>query len=134
MLLILPRLIERLVDAEARRLLARRELLEGLEEHADQSLGRHEEEHAVGSPLLVEHGRVFAGPLERVTPQVEERRETQPNERLLPDSEAVRALLHEVDLPVLVAQRHQVAVVAPVEEALAGIVSYLPLQERQQVV
>ena len=98
-------------------------------------LRRHEQERAVGHPLVVEHGRVLVAALERIAAQVVELRDAQRDERLLPDAQARGALLHERGpSSCSYAQRHQVAVVAPVEEALARILLHLALQERQQVV
>src|SRR5262245_26548494 len=105
-----------IVNAEAARSLAWWELLESLEEFAHKSLGRYQQEHAVGRPLLVKHRRVFVAPLEWVAPQIEEFREAQGDEGLLPDTHSLGALFHEMELPVLVPHRHQVAVVAPVKE------------------
>ena len=62
---------------------------------------------------------LVVGRLEGVGAQVEDLRQTQRHERLLPDVEAVRALLGEDDLPLVVAQRHQRAVVVEVEELVA---------------
>jgi hypothetical protein len=67
-LLALPCLLQRLVDAEAGWLLARREFLECLEELADDGLGRSQQKGAVGHPLVVEHAPVFVAPLEGIAP------------------------------------------------------------------
>ena len=59
----------------------------------DDRLRRHEQERAVDHPLVVEQLDVFVAALERIAAQVEELRDAQRDERLLPDLEAVRALL-----------------------------------------
>src|SRR5262245_31079708 len=46
-------LVDHLVEAEARRLLSRREFLEGAEELADRSLRRHEQIDAAEHPVVV---------------------------------------------------------------------------------
>ena len=93
------------IDAEAARLLAGRELLEGGKELSDVLLRRHEQEGALYAPTLVIHALVVGG-LEGVRAQVEELREAQRHERVLPDVEAVRrgqmfVAVAEVILPEL---------------------------------
>src|SRR6266850_6397020 len=122
-----------LFNAEAGRLLARREFLEARDPLADEYLSRHEQEDTSGVPVDIVRG-VVLGFLEGVAPQVEEERHSQLDEGLGPHLEALRALLLEDHLPVFVAQRHQVAVIAPVEELLARPFPALALQIRQQVV
>src|SRR5688572_3352588 len=58
-----PRFLQRLIDTEAARLLARRKILEGLEKLGHQRLRGNQQEHAICSPLLIEHGRVFGSTL-----------------------------------------------------------------------
>src|SRR5260370_27109479 len=55
---------KRIVDAEARRLLPRRELLKRLEVLANDCLCRYQEERAIGRPLVVKHGCVVVRALE----------------------------------------------------------------------
>ena len=57
--------------------------------------------------------------LERVGAQIDEKRRAQRHQRLLPDVKALVLLLEEHDLPLIVAQAGEVAVVGPVEELLA---------------
>src|SRR5215467_1258282 len=134
LLFVLACLFERLIDAEAGRLLARRELFKRLEEFTYQGLGGNKHKHSVRRPFAIEDCRVNVSALERIAANVEELREAQPNERLLPDAHSRRPLLHEVDLPLINAQRQQIAIVAPVHETLARILFDLTFQERQQVV
>src|SRR6185436_16731001 len=61
--------------------------------------------------------------LERIGTEVEQLRETQRDERILPYGEAFAALLLEHDFPVVVTQPHQRAVIVPVEELLAWVLS-----------
>src|SRR5262245_45632507 len=79
-------LLEHLVEAEARRLLSRRELLEALQELRDTGLRRHEQvdtpEHPV--PVCV---RGFYRALVRIHPQIEDIRRTQHDEWFQPDLE-----------------------------------------------
>src|SRR3954464_924268 len=60
--------------------------------------------------------------------------QAQLDERLLPDVEAVRALLEEGELPLVVAQRGELAAVGPVEELLAWCFGGLALEEGHEVV
>ena len=109
---------QHLVEREAADLLARREFLERRQELPDVLLRRHEQEDVLDPPLLVAHA-IVVGRLERIGAQVEDLRQAQRHERFLPDIEAVRALLGEDDLPLVVAQADQRAVVVEVEELVA---------------
>src|SRR5437868_10536537 len=95
---VLSRLFQSLVDAEAGWLLSWRELLKGLEILPNQRLGRHEKEHPVCRPLVIEHLRFFVGALEWITPHVKEFRKPQRHEWFLPHVKTFRPLYHEVDL------------------------------------
>src|SRR6185503_7820724 len=132
--LILLRLLERLVNAEARRLLPRWKLLESFEELPDNGLCRHEEKRAVRQPFPVEHVSVFARSLKWISPEVEHERSTQGHHRLSPDVHSVDSLFQEMDLPIFHPQSHQVPIVAPVKETLARVFLHITFQERQQVV
>src|SRR5262245_30379304 len=57
--LLLAGLLDRFVDTEAGRSLTWRKILEGLEEFTNQNLSRHEQEHTIGGPFVIEHGSVF---------------------------------------------------------------------------
>jgi hypothetical protein len=59
------------------------------------------------------------GALERIGPQIEQLGHAQSDHRILPNIEAMRALLQEGELPLVVAQPGQPAIVRPVEELLA---------------
>ena len=80
--LLLPGLLERLVDAEAGRPLPRRELLKRREELPDDGLGGHEQERPIGLPLVVEHRTVLITALERIGPEVVQLRASQRDGRL----------------------------------------------------
>ena len=86
-------------------------------------LRRDQHEGVLDEPPHVVAGLVL-GPLERIGAQVEQRRQAQLDHRLRPDIEAVRLLLQEHRLPLLVAKPGEVAVVGPVEE-LAALVRAL---------
>ena len=89
----------------------------------DERLRRDEHEGVLDEPSHVV-ARLVLGPLERVGAQVEQHRQAQLHHRLRPDIEALRLLLQEHRLPLVVAQAGQVAVVGPVEE-LAALVRAL---------
>jgi hypothetical protein len=94
------------------------ERLEGTEEVADVLLRGDENEHVLDAPALVIHAFMVRG-LERIAAQVEQLRQPQRDERLLPDVEAVPPLLGEHDLPLVVAEADERAVVIEVEELVA---------------
>src|SRR5262245_46469526 len=107
------------VDAEARRLLPRREIFEGRDELAHDGLSRHHQERMADAPLVIGVRR-DVGPLVGIHSQVVQLRQPQAGERLRPDPQrAFNALLAEHLLPILVADRHELAVVVEVEEFLA---------------
>src|SRR5499427_9142035 len=123
-------LLQHLVNGEARRLLPWRELLERGQELTNDLLRRHEQENVVHHPIPVGVRGDF-GPLVWVGAEVEEFREAERNERLLPDAQgASRALLHEHEFPVVVAQSSQVPVVREVKELLAWALRLLAGQIR----
>ena len=86
-------------------------------------LRRNDHERMLNEPTHVVACLVL-GPLERIRAQVEQHRQTQLDERLLPDIEAFGLLLQEHRLPLLVAKAGKIAVVGPVEE-LAALVRTL---------
>ncbi len=88
-------------------------------ELADVLLGRDQQEGVVHAPLPVVPA--VRGFLEGIGAEVEEPGEAQGHKRLLPDIEAVGALLGEDDLPLVVAQSHQRAVIVEVEEFVARV-------------
>ena len=113
-----PECLHHPIEAEAAGPLARRELLEGGQELPDVLLRRHEHEGALDAPASIVHA-VMVRTLEGVRAQVEELREAQRHHRILPDLEAMGPLLHEDDLPLVVAEGHELAVVIEVEELVA---------------
>src|SRR5215467_12771105 len=126
-------LLHHLVDAEAGRLLPWWKLLEALDPLPDEELGRYEQKDPTSQPVAVVDGLAL-GLFEGVAAQVEEARDPEPDERLRPDFKSFRALLGEHGLPLVVAQRHQVTVVAPVEELLARVLRDVTLEVRHQIV
>ena len=101
---------------------------------ADIGLRRHQHEGAVEHPVVVGVRRAVAA-LVGVAAQVEDERHAQRRQRLHPGAEGGPfLLLEEGDLPVAIAQRHQVAVVGEVEDLVARALVGLAGQHRQDVV
>src|SRR6516165_5663757 len=115
-----PQLFHGLLDREAARLLARRELLKALEVLRHERLRWDQHEGVLDEPPHVV-ARLVLAPLKWIRTQVEQPGQAQLHQRLCPDIEAMRPLLQEHGLPLLVAQASEVAVVGPVEE-LADLV------------
>src|ERR1700677_3923239 len=109
-------------DREAAGLLARREVLQGLQFLGHDRLRRGHHEHALDVPFLVLAG-FEVRLLERVRAQVEQQRRAQRHKRFLPDAKPLVLLLEEDHLPLVVAQAREVAVVGPVEELAALVVA-----------
>src|SRR5262245_50580207 len=112
-----------IAHGETRRLGARRKLLEAFEHLRDDRLRGDLDEHAVALPIRVVDAR--RRPLEWIGTQVVQVRHAQRRKLALPDAERklgayLGVLLQKADLPVTNSERHQVAVIAPVEEAFAG--------------
>src|SRR6185369_4048535 len=99
-LLIFRRFLQRLVDAEARRLLSWRKFFERREKFRNYCLSWDKQKRPIGFPLRIENIRVLGGPFKRVRPQVVEIRDPFCHERLFPHLESLGALLHESTLPV----------------------------------
>src|SRR5260370_20762977 len=89
---------KRIVDAEARRLLPRRELLKRLEVLANDCLCRYQEERAIGRPLVVKNGCVVVRALQRVASHVEYLGRSQPAKTVPPDTQTHSTLLQEMNL------------------------------------
>src|SRR5437764_7929507 len=103
-------LVEHALEVERARLLAPWKLGQGLDEVAHESLRRHPQEHAIAAPAAVTHA-LIVGALERISLEVEQLGHAERHHRILPDVEAVAALLHEGELPLVVAKTRQPAVV-----------------------
>src|SRR6516164_513916 len=114
--------------------LSRWELSQALEPLLNQRSGRHQQEKAIRTPFGIEHLGGDVRVLEGIAPQVEKLREPQGHKRLLPRIYSFPALLHEVDLPVAVAERHEVTFVTPIEDSRARILLHLTRQEWNEVV
>ena len=99
-------------------LLPRGKLRERREELPYYRLDWHSEKRPFIPPTVVAEADVAT--LERIDLQIEEDRRAQRRERLAPDVDPGRALDGKMDLDPLVTERQQVAVVAEVEEFLAG--------------
>ena len=88
---------------------------------ADDGLRRHEDKRVADQPVPIRVRR-DVGPFVGVHPQIEDLRQPQLSERFGPNPHrALGALFGKNKLPVVVAQGHQVALVAEVEELLARI-------------
>jgi hypothetical protein len=107
--------VQRLFDGEAAGLLARRKVSESCQMLADDGLRRNEQKRMLHEPVLV-FASLQVGKLEGVGSQIEQLGGAQANQRLHPDFEPVRQLLHEYDLVLVVAQSGEIAIIGPVEE------------------
>jgi len=116
--------LDDLIQAEAGRLLPWREL-KVARNSPTKSLRGHQQEDVAEHPVA-EGVRGLLCALVRVHAQIEDVRRAQPDERLLPNLQrALDTLLHEQHLPVVVAQRRDVAVVGEVDETLAQALRFL---------
>lgn len=116
----------------ALRALPWREFHHGLHVLGDERARGGQHEDTIRPPLTVVDGadlRILVG----VGPQVNKHREPQLYDWLLPRRQSLGALHSEMDFPVAVAERHQVALVAPVEETGARILLRLALQKREEI-
>ena len=112
-------LLQHLIDGEARRLLPWRKVLEGRQELADIGLRRDQHEGVIEQPVVV-GVRGDVGALVRIEPEIEDQRHAQVVKGSAQTRKRSRGpLLHEDELPVVVAQSRQIAVVGEVEELLA---------------
>src|SRR5215467_4717695 len=118
-----PEFLHDLLDREAGWPLTWRELLEACHVLRYERLRRQQHESVLDEPAHV-IARLVLAPLERIGAQVEQPGRTQRHQRLHPDIETMRLLLHEHSLPILVAKTGKVAVVGPVKE-LATLVRAL---------
>src|SRR5271169_4775189 len=108
-------LLHYVADTPTFRPLPWRELDHGLNVLTDERAGRCQSKYAIRPPLPVVQARDIRF-FERIGPQIDEFWEPQGREWILPCVSSLRTLLHEMDLPLAVAERHQVALVTPVEE------------------
>ena len=105
-----------LIDAEARRLLSRRKLLEGRDELPDQSLHWHDHVGMPNYPVVPGVGRNL-GPLIGIHAQIEHRGRAQTGERVAPDRQgALCSLFAEIHLPVRHPRGHELPVIVEIEE------------------
>jgi hypothetical protein len=107
-----------LVQVERAWLHAWREFLEALEPLPDVRGCRGERVHILDVPAPVVHPDVLAQ-LERIHAQVGQHGGTHGGEGFLPDVKPVMVLAEKGDLPVVVAERRDAAVVGPVDELVA---------------
>src|SRR6516164_3516899 len=110
-----PQLFQRLIDRERAGPLPGREILKTLNVLRDDGLRWYDDKGVLDEPSDVIASLIHAA-LERIGAQVDELGHAQLLQRLGPDVETLRSLLHEHRLPLLVAEPGEVAVVGPVEE------------------
>ena len=120
------------VEVEAAGLLARREFAEALQPLPDVGARRREHEHVLGEPLVVAMPS-YSARSKGSHAQIAEQGGAQLFEGLYPDVQSVGVLPQEGDLPLVVAQGCNAAVVGPVDELLARPFA-LTLERRKQVV
>jgi hypothetical protein len=106
--------LQHLIQREAAGPLPRRKLGIGLQMRANVSLRRDEHKGVLDAPAIV-FPSVRLRPLERIALDVDQLGKTPRHERLLTNVEALGPLIQKHQLPALVAQAGQVAVVRPVE-------------------
>src|SRR5262249_7712701 len=107
--------LQRIVNRKAAGLLARWELPKGGEELRDVLLRRHHDESVVHPPPSVIDAFVV-GAFERIGAQVEELRESQRHERVLPHIQALRTLFGKDNLPLVITQTDERTVIVEVEK------------------
>src|SRR5260370_31211542 len=104
-------LLERVVEGKTTRFLARREFLERGEELSDALLRWHQDEGVIDPPPAVINALVV-GRLEGIRAQVEQFRETQRHEGILPYIQPDRPLFGKDALVLLIPQPYERPVVA----------------------
>src|SRR5688572_12217053 len=102
-----------LVEGKAARLLPRRELHVRLQMTGHKRLCRDKHESVLYAPPVVVAGHVL-GDLERIGAQVDQLRETKRDQRILPHGETLGPLLHEQELPAVIAKSREVPVISPI--------------------
>jgi hypothetical protein len=112
-----------LIDAEAAGLLARRELLEGAQESANELLRGNKNERVLDTPAPVVHAFMVRR-LEGIGSNVEQLWQPQRDERLLPNLHAFAALFRENDLPLVIAKADERAIIVEVEELARGLADF----------
>ena len=127
-------LLQDFIHVEGGRLLPLRVVLEGHQELAHVGLRGHQQEDVIDQPVVV-GVRSDVRPLVRVRPEIEHLRDPQAGERVRPDEHRSRGpLLHEHQLPVVVAQAGQLLVVVDVEERFPRALRGLPGQVGDEIV
>jgi Putative MetA-pathway of phenol degradation len=120
----LLQLLHDLIDAEARRPLPWRELLECRDELTHDGLCRYDDESVPEYPIIVGVRRDF-GALIGIHAQIEQRRGPRAHERLPPHRQRpFGSLLTKHDFPILHTNSHELAVVVEIKECLARRLGY----------
>ena len=109
-------LLDYLVDTETRSAGTRRKLLEALQPLRQHGRSAVHQVVLLYEPVVVLEALLSA--FERIGAKVEHFWDAHRRQRLSPDVEALASLFSEDDLVLLNAQRHQIAVVTPVDEAV----------------
>src|SRR5262249_25421937 len=119
-------LFQCLVYGEGGRLLARREFLERFQKGRKYRLGCQGDEVMIEEPVIIGIRRDVSA-LEWICSQIVDFRYPARHERLSPGPHGSRnSLFHEDYLPIIVPKRHQVAVIAEINEAFARAFLFLP--------
>src|SRR3954468_4826274 len=115
------KLLDHLIDAEARWPLARRIVFEGRKERAYDCRGRNKDAGSIRHQPVVVGVRRDVSAFVRIGAQVVELGDAKGRERFGPDAQSAGCpLLLEHDLPVLIAQGDDIAVIVEVDELLAS--------------
>src|SRR5258705_1154026 len=109
---------QHLIQREAAGLLPGRELLIRGQVLAYEGLRRDEQKHPLGVPSVIVASQMV-GVLERIGAEVEHLGRAQRDEWISPDLEAFGPLLQEHDLPPVIAQGGEIAIVGPIKELFA---------------
>src|SRR5215468_3841183 len=123
--------LQHLLNAETRGPRARRKLLEALKPLSNVHLRRHPHEHAIDHPFVIVEALLAA--FERIAAQVEGFGNPHLRERLPPNVETRGTLLVEHDFPIMYADGHKLAVVAPIKEARARRFFHVALEVWRQI-
>ena len=127
-------LAEHLVEVEAGGLLALRVFPECLQEFPDIGLRRHQQVDVIDKPIVV-GDRGDVGALEGIRAEIKDLWHAKGDKRLGPDAQrAGLPLFREHELPIVVAQRHDLLVVIAVDERDPRALLRLAGQVRHQII
>ena len=129
----LLKFLKNLIQIETARLLTWRKFGKGLQMFADEADRWQQHECMVHSPSAIVPSLVV-GSLERISAKTEQLRKSQRHRRILPNVEPVCSLFHEHDLPPVVSQVGQAAIIGPVEKFVSWRGFNVATEIRDQVV